>query len=705
MIQNTAMDVPANTTIHAVTVGAHEEQMTRQRQQQLESREREARSAVSRPGKRRSSSSSTSQHLPVLEPVSGKVLFEQECRRRDALWGPRGKGRLGTGCREVDEEVLAGGGFERGCVVGVSAEGIGEDEDGVIGGGYGKRVDGGGGGVGDEEDVLGVDVALVMALQVVARMLVGRRARGERLGRAMVISTMGASALAGVVRDVLRGEMVRVEGEESGGDRARLRELLVRIDISRVFDVPGLWEVLGELDRLPASQELGEWRMGWEGQQKEGEDEKEEEMGEVKQGGEAVRDDEVMLEEASRGQHDDEKDEPEISASRSPPATGEQEGMTAAPSQAEEPASSPLSDPPSSLPDEPPWETTMEETSHGQRTTPPGRREVIQDSEEEDEVLLSPVSSANVSVASPDLDLDEQHGVNQAQDKAEDPPDSIQLHVDIDEAQKIPTAQDAGVKTRAKTNIINETATTDNTGPPDIIIISHMSTLLSSLFHQREKAAAHEMLQLLASHLRYLTRAPEHNGPLIMILNSTTSTSSTTSETPLTTHRDHDAPPAPSRTERRATPLDPTLRSIFNPPPPRASGLSYDAPQSARRNKPSFGLVFTQMLDVHLLCTRLPRTRADAEALYGLTSPLGVRRAVGYAWVVEVLLDEAGIWEGGGRVLEGRPRRSREQRWGAVRVRRDRFGLRMVDAFEKRTDEEEGEVRIAVAGGFGGRRV
>lgn len=53
-----------------------------------------------------------------LEPVSGATLFEQEARRRDALTR---RGRCRTGCRELDDEVLLGG-FERGCVVGVSAE-------------------------------------------------------------------------------------------------------------------------------------------------------------------------------------------------------------------------------------------------------------------------------------------------------------------------------------------------------------------------------------------------------------------------------------------------------------------------------------------------------------------------------------------------------------------------------------------------------
>lgn len=68
--------------------------------------------------------SQASSHFP-LEPVSGATLFEQEVRRRDAL---ARRGTCLTGCRELDDEVLLGG-FERGCVVGISAE---EEEMGLL---------------------------------------------------------------------------------------------------------------------------------------------------------------------------------------------------------------------------------------------------------------------------------------------------------------------------------------------------------------------------------------------------------------------------------------------------------------------------------------------------------------------------------------------------------------------------------------------
>lgn len=68
--------------------------------------------------------SQASSHSP-LDPVSGATLFEQERRRRDGL---KERGNCLTGCRELDHEVLLGG-FERGCVVGLSAE---EEEVGLL---------------------------------------------------------------------------------------------------------------------------------------------------------------------------------------------------------------------------------------------------------------------------------------------------------------------------------------------------------------------------------------------------------------------------------------------------------------------------------------------------------------------------------------------------------------------------------------------
>lgn len=61
--------------------------------------------------------SQTSSHF-LLDPVPASILAEREAHRRNAL---RELGCCKTGCPELDDYVLLGG-FERGCVVGISAE-------------------------------------------------------------------------------------------------------------------------------------------------------------------------------------------------------------------------------------------------------------------------------------------------------------------------------------------------------------------------------------------------------------------------------------------------------------------------------------------------------------------------------------------------------------------------------------------------------
>ncbi|RBR17649.1 hypothetical protein FVER53590_01935 [Fusarium verticillioides] len=190
---------------------------------------------------------------------------------------------------------------------------------------------------------------------------------------------------------------------------------------------------------------------------------------------------------------------------------------------------------------------------------------------------------------------------------------------------------------------------------PDVIVITHFSSLLTGLFFHREKSAAHAVLQLLNSHLRDLSRNLSSK-PLILLLNSTSAVSSGPAL-------------ATAASPAKQSQVDPTLRSIFNPPP--LNGYS------ARRTKPNFGLIFTQLLDLHLLCTKVPKTRQDSEG--------AVRQLPGdeieMVWVVEVLLDELGVWEGHTGARSGR-----EQRWAAVKVEKGRI--------EQAIDEREPEAQI-----------
>lgn len=53
-----------------------------------------------------------------LEPISGSTLYNLEDARRKRLGA---RGTLKTGCEEIDKQALVDG-FERGVVVGISAE-------------------------------------------------------------------------------------------------------------------------------------------------------------------------------------------------------------------------------------------------------------------------------------------------------------------------------------------------------------------------------------------------------------------------------------------------------------------------------------------------------------------------------------------------------------------------------------------------------
>ncbi|CEI60933.1 unnamed protein product [Fusarium venenatum] len=178
---------------------------------------------------------------------------------------------------------------------------------------------------------------------------------------------------------------------------------------------------------------------------------------------------------------------------------------------------------------------------------------------------------------------------------------------------------------------------------PEVIVMTHFSSLLTSLFAHRERSAARTSLQLLGSHLRDLSRNLPSN-PLILLLNSTSSSFSGPASTTTAT--------SPAKQAF----IDPTLRSIFNPP----SATGY----SSRRTKPNFGLSFTQLLDLHILCTRIPKKRTVAELV---VQPRSGEEAK-MVWAVEVLLDEMGVWES-----KMGARAGREQRWTVIDVVKGRI--------------------------------
>ncbi|KAK5990993.1 hypothetical protein PT974_09268 [Cladobotryum mycophilum] len=245
-------------------------------------------------------------------------------------------------------------------------------------------------------------------------------------------------------------------------------------------------------------------------------------------------------------------------------------------------------------------------------------------------------------------------------------------------APKISNNDDASANHFTNPNTNNDTNGSNNLKLPEVIIITHFSSILTSLYTQREKSAAHITLQLLSSRLRHLSRTLSSH-PLILLLNSTDS-SNTSTETYQKSNLVNLPQPPSSNADTVQQPttskaVDPTLRSIFNPPLPARYIRPSPADEAFRRrihktNKPSFGMIFTQLLDLHLLCTRVPRTTPVIEKASPSTQFLC------YVTVVEVLLDEMGLWEG-----KRGNRRRREQRWAPFDVRRgcvtDAFDLRV----------------------------
>jgi hypothetical protein len=165
---------------------------------------------------------------------------------------------------------------------------------------------------------------------------------------------------------------------------------------------------------------------------------------------------------------------------------------------------------------------------------------------------------------------------------------------------------------------------------PDIVLVTHANALLGGIFADRERANAHTMLQLLASRVRRFAR----RGALVVLLNSV----SVSGPKP---------PPLGDREDRKR--VDSALRSVFDTGAiGNAFGYNTGIGTGGGAKKPAFGNVFAQFLDLHVMATRVPRGRRDAEEMV-----VGGEGAE-VVTVVEVLLDEEGTWvdDGDGRGAE-----------------------------------------------------
>ncbi|OBT42333.1 hypothetical protein VE00_06502 [Pseudogymnoascus sp. WSF 3629] len=179
-----------------------------------------------------SSSSSTPPNFHP--PVSASTLLS---RLRRAQTDPSTNlplPRLRTGVGDIDSYLLAGG-VQRGCVVGVSS-------------GYGGSRREGYTRPGDAEG----DTGRLLTLHILTKSLLERPH-----SHASVIDATGSFPLvllAGVVRWCVERGVGSGAGEGGGrgvkggrGVEEKVNAVLERVGVTRVFDIEGLWEVLGEV--------------------------------------------------------------------------------------------------------------------------------------------------------------------------------------------------------------------------------------------------------------------------------------------------------------------------------------------------------------------------------------------------------------------------------------------------------------------------
>ncbi|KAK4168666.1 hypothetical protein QBC43DRAFT_309387 [Cladorrhinum sp. PSN259] len=182
-----------------------------------------------------------------------------------------------------------------------------------------------------------------------------------------------------------------------------------------------------------------------------------------------------------------------------------------------------------------------------------------------------------------------------------------------------------------------------------IVVITNMPILLNTLFGNatgKERQEVHERVGQLGERLRGLasgigsTRVVkrQEGEKVVMLLNSVSSTIINRGDEPKGWLMEGD--------EERGRGTDAWLRSIF------AGG------QGGRNinKRPAYGQVFGRLVDLNLMGSKVP------------VKQVGTRERSGWGkedwvWVLEVLLDQVGIYD-----LERMERRDREGRWAVVEV-------------------------------------
>ncbi|PVH85020.1 hypothetical protein DL98DRAFT_511953 [Cadophora sp. DSE1049] len=184
-------------------------------------------------------------------PIQASHLFELEEQQRERFTRHGRPERLSTGCREVDE-VLGGGGVERGVVLGISAPVEGR-----------------------EGRLLSLHLLASTLLPYLSQPPPSRSQPPKT--KATIIDTTGSFPLA-LLASVLKSRLLEARSlsaqnavesgnhavqepatskDDSGIDE-QVQQCLEMVAISRVFDIEGLWEVIGEVDYVGSSSTPGQ---------------------------------------------------------------------------------------------------------------------------------------------------------------------------------------------------------------------------------------------------------------------------------------------------------------------------------------------------------------------------------------------------------------------------------------------------------------
>ncbi|KAF4629267.1 hypothetical protein G7Y89_g8881 [Cudoniella acicularis] len=142
----------------------------------------------------------------------------------------------------------------------------------------------------------------------------------------------------------------------------------------------------------------------------------------------------------------------------------------------------------------------------------------------------------------------------------------------------------------------------------EIVIVDNMTHIINELFGRKEKNDAHNILTSLSCALHSVTRAQN----ILTILHNTTTPSTSSSFNP-----------------SKSANTTQTAKSIFE----------------GNTIKPSLGAIFSQLVELHIFISRIPKMRRDAEVLYGEDENedgmgAGMQDGVGYCFVAEILKDE-----------------------------------------------------------------